>query len=378
MLIPTIVLASLVAPTQAPNVADAKGAALERRLRSVVEAYHAGGEFHGVALVAREGEVVGRFAVGLANRAWEVPMRTDAVFPIASLTKQFTAVLVMQAVELGELSLEDTLDLVLPEFPAAVGERVQVQHLLLHSGGFRDPDFAYYLDPREDGKTDAQVAREYLYDQQPDFAAGSEFRYSNADYHLLGAILEARTGQTFEQLVEQRIVEPLGLLHTRLAHQDVVRAGRPTDYVRDGEGWVHPTQLRWSHWQAAGGLESSLDDLHRWNRALSNFELLTPESTERMLTAPGRPDPYVALGSWVYARPLPGTNVTLQLAERRGALGGHALLNAFDRERGEWVILYSNHGDRTLDTLAYAPCLPLDLFSALHDGELARGAVEQR
>ena len=59
-------------------------------------------------------------------------------------------------------------------------------------------------------------------------------------------------------------------------------------------------------------------------------------------------------------------------------LVGHALLNAFDRERGEWVILYSNHGDRTLDTLAYAPCLPLDLFSALHAGELARGAGDER
>ncbi len=54
------------------------------------------------------------------------------------------------------------------------------------------------------------------------------------------------------------------------------------------------------------------------------------------------------------------------------------MLNAFDHARGEWVILYSNHGDTTLDTLPYAPCLPLDLFAALHDGELAKGSLEKR
>jgi len=366
MLIPSVLITITSSWAQLPDSNE-----LSERLQAIVQAYHDAGEFHGLALVARDGELVGRYAVGEANRSWSVSHDVDAVFPIASLTKQFTAVLVMQAIERGELRLNDMLDL-LPDFPEAVGKRVRVEHLLLHSAGFQDPDFAYYLDPRGSGKTDGMIAREYLYRQEPDFVPGTVFRYGNAEYHLLGAILELRTGKVFGELVQERIVQPLGLKDTRLANPDVVRAKRPSDYVRDGEGWVHPTQFRWSHWQAAGGLESSLLDLHRWNQALVNHELLTAESTARMLTSPGQPDPYVALGSWVYARNIPGTQVNLKLAERRGAIGGHAVLNAFDRERGEWVILYSNHGDRTLDTLSYAPCLPLDLFSAMHDGEIVR------
>lgn len=376
MLISSLLLAWACAALQSPAQAHRPELTAEApvtsdlsdRLQAIVQAYHDSGQFHGLALVARKGEQVGSYAVGPANRSWNVPHDLDAVFPIASLTKQFTAVLVMQAIERGELSMNDTLDR-LPGFPEAVGKRVRVEHLLLHSGGFSDPDFAYYLDPRQGGKTDAQIAREYLYAQEPGFVPGTIFRYGNADYHLLGAMLEVRTGQSFAELLDERIVKPLGLKHTRLADPDQVRVKRPTDYVRDGDTWIHPTAFRWSHWQAAGGLESSLLDLHRWNQALANHELLSPESTARMLTPPGQPDTYVAYGSWVYNRALLGTDVSLRLAERRGAIGGHAVLNAFDLERGEWVILYSNHGDRTLDTLSYAPCLPLELFTALHEGD---------
>lgn len=365
-----LVLASLLLASshliQQPQEPDAASAPLE----AIVQDWHDASLFDGVALVAQEGELVMQTAVGAANRSWEVEHRVDAVFPIASLTKQFTAVLVLQAVQEGRFALEDSLADLLPEFPEEVGARVQVQHLLLHAGGFRDPDFAHYLDPRRTDQTDLAIAREFLWTQTPDFEPGTEFRYSNADYHLLGAVLEAQLGQSFAELMEARIAQPLGLRDTRLADRSEVVPRRPTDYVAIDNAWRGSVPFQWSNWQAAGGLQSSLRDLHRWNQALVRHELLDPEMTERMLTVPEQPGAYVALGSWVYARPVPGTDTVLRIAERRGAIGGHAVMNALDPERQAWVILYSNHGQRTLDTLSYASCLPLDLFSAVFEGEV--------
>lgn len=341
---------------------------LSESLAAIVRSWHEAGEFDGVALVADGGEVVARVAVGPADRSWATPLEADACFPIASLTKQFTAVLVMQAVEREELALDTTLGELFGELEDERARSVRIAHLLLHAGGFPDPPLAHYLDPARTQVTDLAIAREFLMDQRPDFEPGTQFRYSNADYHWLGAALEVATGEPFGALLEERIAGPLGLGSTRLAHRAAVREKRPRDYVRqEGVGWIHTPAYQWSNWQAAGGLESTLDDLHRWNQALARNELLSVETTERMLSVPERPGSYVAHGSWCYPRALPGTDVTLQLAERRGAIGGFAVLNAFDREREQWVILLSNHGNTTLDTLSYAPCLPLDLFVALNE-----------
>lgn len=373
MLIPSLMLSAAL---QEPVQTEAPKPQAER-LSEIVQAWHEAGEFDGLALVAQDGEIVAELAVGTAHRGWEVPHRADAVFPIASLTKQVTAVLVLQAAERGELRLDWTLDLALPGFPESPGKRVTLEHLLRHTGGFQDPPLEHYLDPRHADWDDTRILQEYLMEQAPDFVPGSVFRYSNADYHLLGAVLEARTGLSFAELVEQRIAQPLGLKETGLARRSEVRAKRPQDYGKNEQGeWFHPAPYDWSHWRAAGGLESSLRDLHRWNLALHRYELLSEEMTETMLTPLLQPSPYLGLGSWVYDRPIPGTEVTLRIAERRGAIGGHAVLNALDLKRGDWVILYSNHGNPTLDSLSYAPCLPLDLFSSLYGGTLTRGGAD--
>lgn len=361
MLVALFALASLPHPGTRP-LADS--------LVEIVGSWHDAGEFDGLALVADAGEVVCRVAVGPADRSWETPLDVNACFPIASLTKQFTAVLVLQAVERGELALETTLGELLPELASERARGVQIAHLLLHSGGFTDPPLAHYLDLSRTLLTDLEITREFLMDQQPDFEPGTQFRYSNADYHWLGAALELATGEPFRILFEERIAAPLEFTGTGIANRAAVREKRPRDYVRqEGVGWIHPPAYQWSNWQAAGGLESNLTDLHRWNQALVRNELLSAEMTERMLTVPKLPGSHVAFGSWSYSRALPGTDVTLRLAERRGAIGGFAVLNAFDREHEQWVILLSNHGNTTLDTLSYAPCLPLDLFTALHQGQ---------
>ena len=150
---------------------------------SLVNAWHEAGEFDGLALVAKDGEPVLRVAVGLADRAWDTPLTADACFPIASLTKQFTAVLVLDAVERGELSLDETLGDIFPKLPSERARSVQVRHLLLHAGGFSDPPMEYYFDPSRTQITDLEIVREFLFDQEPAFEPGSQFRYSNADYH---------------------------------------------------------------------------------------------------------------------------------------------------------------------------------------------------
>ena len=366
MHMPTIFVALFVA-TLPPQEAQP----LESGCASIVRRWHESGEFDGVALVASKGKPVMKIAVGPADRSWDTPLTVDACFPICSLTKQFTAVLVLDAMERGELALDEGLGEVFQELDGRPAASVTIRQLLLHSGGFQDPPMKHYVDPARTLKSDLEIAREYLFDQEPGFEPGTQFRYSNADYHWLGAVLEARTKKRFSKLLEERITAPLGMKRTGLANRAAVQARRPRDYVRqEGVGWIHTPAYQWSNWQAAGGLESTVADLHRWNQALAGGELLEEKTTALMLTVPPQPGSYVALGCWSYPRALPGTDVTLNIAERRGAIGGFAVLNAFDLERGDWVILLSNHANRTLDTLSYAPCLPLDLLCALHGGTI--------
>ena len=172
--------------------------------------------------------------------------------------------------------------------------------------------------------------------------------------------------------LRREVLEPLGMRDTELARLDRVQPRRAQCYVVGPDGPLREPAYRWENWGAAGGLLSSLGDLHRWNRALARNELLSPETTELMLT----PDPaiqgegaYVALGSWVYPRALPGSDLRPTLVERRGAIGGATILNVLVRDEDRWIVVLSNAYDEGVHQLPWAGCLPLDLLLVLEDLE---------
>lgn len=178
--------------------------------RRIVDSYVEMGWFSGTVLLAREGQPILQTSFGLANRAAGTPNGEHTRYNLGSIVKHFTAVLVLQQVEKGTIDLEDRLEKFDLGFPQETAKRVSVQHLLHHRSGFPDIFTAEY---REDPLAfDTMEERLGLHrDAALLFEPGSEYRYSNYGYIVLGAILEKLTGQPFAALLRQYIFDPLDM-----------------------------------------------------------------------------------------------------------------------------------------------------------------------
>src|SRR5262245_9087803 len=182
------------------------------RLDALLARYQELGLFNGAVLVADGGKVVIKKGYGLANMEWGIANAPDTKFRLGSITKQFTATLVMQLVEQGRIDLSAPVRRYLPDYPAATGDKVTIHHLLNHTSGIvgytETPGFgATARNPYAPAKfADEKFAKLELL-----FEPGAKFSYSNSGYFLLGVILERVTGQPYEKLLRDRIFTPVGM-----------------------------------------------------------------------------------------------------------------------------------------------------------------------
>ena len=249
------------------------------------EAFPADGPGATVILV-RDGEVIYRDAAGWANVELGVAMTPGNVLRIASITKQVTAAAIMLLHDRGELDVNDGIRQHLPGYPEH-GEPITIAHLLSHTSGvFNFTDIPGYWRGdliRSDRSVDEMI--ELFADEPLQFAPGSDFRYSNSGYTLLGAIIERVSGQSYAEFVTGEIFEPLGMGDSQYGGRQVVR-GRASGYQRGEDGeYFNALPISMTHAYAAGALLSTVDDLARWNAALMGGELLSEESLRAMTTA---------------------------------------------------------------------------------------------
>ena len=204
---------------------------------------------------------------GFADLENDVPATPRTVYRIGSLTKQFTAALVMQSVREGRIALDDTLQRFLPAFPTR-GYRVTIRHLLTHTSGIRSftslPETRRTL--RLDVPHDSTIAT--IAAQPFDFPPGERYLYNNSGYFLLGSILELSSGLPYDRLVRERLAGPLTLEDTRYCFVQPLVSRRASGYQRTGAGFVHAEFNAMAQPFAAGGLCSTVLDLVRWTRAL--------------------------------------------------------------------------------------------------------------
>ncbi len=251
--------------------------------RDIVEnAYSADGPGAAV-LVVKNGEVVFRDAVGMANIELGIPLRPDHVFRLGSITKQFTGAAVMLLVEEGKVDLDAPIQEYLPDYPDH-GHTITTRHLLTHTSGiFNYTDIPGYFAEgrtRSDLTTDELI--EVFADLEMNFAPGDQFSYSNSGYVLAGAIIEKVSGQSYADFVQQRIFDPLGMENSHYGGAQLIK-GRASGYSAGSEGHVNADFISMTQPHAAGSLLSTVDDLAKWNAALFAGELLTEASVEEMI-----------------------------------------------------------------------------------------------
>lgn len=260
---------------------DAGAATIRRVLDAWLDERAREDEFSGVVVLTRDGETLYEGAVGLADRVRAIANTPDTRFRVGSITKAFTRVAAARLVQEGRLSPRSTVAELLPDYPRLdIGGAITVDQLLSHRSGLGGMNYDAYL--RMHGPS---VRRPMDYvalfaDEPLLFAPGEGEEYSNAGYILLGAILEAVTGEPFERVIEQSVFEPAGMEGSCFVALD-----RPE--VEVATGYWHCDPARPEFWcvntfrqevvaTASGGSYSTAMDLVRFARALRDGRLLAP------------------------------------------------------------------------------------------------------
>lgn len=278
-----------------PPPADARVVLTDRELVPQIEKFMKKladvDAFSGVLLIAKDGRPVFKHAYGMASKAYNVPMRTDTKLNIASATKMFTAVAIMQLIEQGKLSLDDTVGKLLPDFPnKPVAEKVTVHNLLSHSSGLGDYHGAGYICR----KGILRSPRDYyplLADLKLSFEPGERMQYSNAGYVILGVIIEKISGASYFDYVDRHIFKPAGMTSTGFYDTDIDTPNLGTGYTNfedKGDDYFefHLGQRRntslynGAKGSSQGGAFSTADDLLRFSLALRANKLVSAKSVE--------------------------------------------------------------------------------------------------
>lgn len=244
-----------------------------------------GQEPGGVALITQRGKIIYKKAFGFANVELQVPMNEQIVFNIGSITKQFTAVAILQLMEQGKLSLQDEITKYLADYPN--GHRITIENLLTHTAGIPGPapDAIAKLQARRDLVSLPEIIATFK-NRPLDFPPGTKWSYSNDGYMLLGAIIEKVSGSSYSEYLEKNIFKPAGMTQTHFGDDYVITKNRAASYVysRAESRFLNARNDKIELAYSAGAIQSTAEDLFKWNEALSSHKLLRKESLEKAQT----------------------------------------------------------------------------------------------
>lgn len=325
-------------------------------LDQVVQSFATEHDFSGTVLVRSRGQALYARSFGLADRVFAIPATADTRFRIASITKLFTSVLILQMVQEGRLRLDAPIRDYLPDYPGDGADHVTLHNLLNHTSGIAQYDrVSSYQEAFANGM------EQYQRPMSPDAllqrccggslirTPGTAFEYNNADYILLGRVIERVAGKPFEEVLADRILTLLHLGGTGVLHWDrVVPRLAPTYFFRDDRAALVPDMpVYYENWDAAGGMYSTAVDLATFADALYGGRLIGPEMLTRLL-APGLDD--YGYGLWSYTVTRGGRRH--RVAKRPGSvMGANAVLYRL-LDRDETVVILANTNRADLDVFA--------------------------
>lgn len=245
------------------------------QLDQLLQKYYEYGKFNGSILVSFEDEILLNSGYGFANMEWEQNNAANTKHRLGSITKQFTAMLILQLAEKGDLDLHKPISTYLPDYPKKVGQVVTAHNLLTHSAGI--PNYTAIPSFIQSYSMDAFSPVEFLdffKDLDLEFEPGTQFNYSNSGYFLLGYLLEELTDMSYEDLLIQRIFEPLGMKNTGYDSHSAIIRNRAVGYEKSRRSYINSRYLDMSVPFAAGSMYSTTEDLAIWDAALYTTKLL--------------------------------------------------------------------------------------------------------
>ena len=305
-------------------------------------------QFNGSGLIAHNGKVVLRKGYGYANFELRSPNEADTKFRLASVTKQFTAMTVMQLVERGALRLDGTISEYLPDYPKETGSKVTIHHLLTHTSGIPSyTDFPGFMRNQVRDPYRPQDFIKFFKDSSLLFQPGERFAYNNSAYFLLGVIIEKVTGKPYAQVLAEQIFIPLGMKNTGYDVNARVLPKRAAGYQLNGDQLVNAPYIDMSIPYAAGSLYSTVEDLLLWDNALYTETLAKKETINKIFTphisaaGPGVPN-YYGYGWFLGKEQIGSSADSVETIEHGGGIFGFNTLMFRVPKSKTTIILLSN------------------------------------
>ncbi|MCY7280066.1 MAG: serine hydrolase [Sphingomonas bacterium] len=240
--------------------------------------------FSGTVLIARNGAPIFVKSYGSANYELGAPNTNETVYALASVSKQFTALAIMQLKEQGKIKLSDPICRYLDDCPPS-WRPITIQQLLSHTSGI--PNYSSLPDWDEklamiDYTRPELVA---LFRDLPlQFTPGEKFKYSNSGYFLLGMAIERVSQKRFGEYLEERIFKPAGMMRSHFEESRTLVPGRATGYYSRGTDFINARLVSPSTDLGTSGIYSTVGDLLRWDNIFASDRLISRASREEMLT----------------------------------------------------------------------------------------------
>lgn len=293
----------------------------------------------GVAMIARDGKILYRKAMGMANMELDIEMIPDHVFRIGSITKQFTASAILKLSEEGKLDLQDDITKYIDDYPTH-GYTITIEHLLTHSSGIMSYTSMeeWTTEVRKKDFTPPELI-DFFKNEPMDFAPGEEFRYNNSAYFLLGYIIEIASGQTYESYIDENFFKPLGMSNSYYGSTSRIIHNRADGYAMREEEYKNDDFLSMTQPYGAGSLLSTVDDLYTWYKAVMSGEVISEASLKKATTSyvlnNGKKTNYGY--GWFLGNIQGSPNIT-----HGGGINGYLTASLFLPEEQLFVAIFSN------------------------------------
>lgn len=229
-------------------------------------------------LIAKKGEVLLEKGYGTANIELNVPIKSEMVFRIGSITKQFTAMAILQLADKGQIALTDSIQKFIKDFHFK-GKTITIENLLTHTSGIKGYE---QIDPKVPNAMRIDFSPKTVIDSLDklslEFDPNTRYNYSNSNYFLLGYIIEQVSGKSYHQYIKENIIEPAGLSSTFYESQTHLIPNRANGYsLSDGKYW-NADFISMALVYSAGALRSNVSDLYKWHKALYEGKIVKKET----------------------------------------------------------------------------------------------------
>lgn len=289
------------------------------RIDSLLNAYYNQGFFNGSVLVAQKGNILFEKGFGYANFEWNIKNTPTTKFCIGSITKPFVSLITIQLISEGKIGLQKSITAYLSDYRKDTGDSITIFNLFTHTSGLPDytNETGFWTDSVKINYSKDYILHHFC-SKDLNFKPNQEFEYSNTGYFILGVIIEKVTDKSFINVLEERILNPLGMSSTGIVHNDSLIHHRANGYIKEKGKIKNAPYIDFDNVFTAGNMYSTVEDLYLFDKALFSSKLL-PDSLMAVMFTPYKSDYTLGWGRKEY---ILENNETIKIITHPGSIKG--------------------------------------------------------